>query len=164
MLMKKQTAKTREDFCKLQWRSRLLNQFVSKLDDCYEKFRQENSNKSKLRSPRCTGLPSLRTAPNEAPKWTLWNDTSTSSTSSQSSVHVVNSYNTTPSSSHTPPTQPNTIPISSSNDTHTSHSGFLTASARMLHYSDEQNGDQSDNESIDDDPEFDQMICSAISR
>ena len=156
---------------KLEWRSTLLNKLVAKLDDRYKKSRQENTNKRKVRAPRRTGSPSLRRIPCNAPKWTLSNGIgSASTTSTPPHSPDIPTYNTPPSPSHTSPSQPNsTVPSNSSNPSHTStcfttttplSSGLLTASARMLSYSEELRGAPSDSESIDDDPELDEMIRS----
>lgn len=145
---------------KLEWRSRLLNQLVSRLDDRYEKSREESTIKRKIRAPRRTGSPSFRTAPRNAPRWALLNSSSDSPTSSAPHTpdHEIPAYNISPPSLHTSTPTSSTSPNLPLLTTTPLSSGVLTASARVLNYCGEA---QSDDE-YSDDEEFGEMIRSAI--
>ena len=138
----------------VNWRSRLVNRLIAKLDDRYNSSRAQTNNNCKPRSARHLGSPSQRPPPKCAPQWAVAESSSTSSSPASSNGQTVVDSPNTPATplplSQQLPTNLTTPRCQPRNNSTPSSSSFTSPRVQL----------QFDDEEVDD-LELDEMIMNA---
>lgn len=139
---------------KVEWRSRVVNRLIAKLDERYNSSRTQNTN-SKRRSTRSLGSASQRSPPKGALRWAISEQSSpeSSPTSTEQSVSAPSLPLTPlPSNTTTPnTTTPRRLPVELQSTFSTPTGSSATSPRIQLQFDDNE----------DDDLELDRMIMNA---